>query len=108
MDATTFRNTTQEILQNLENQGEVSNKLADLVQAFDEEAGARITAEKQVTDLTENNRRLQEKNMELFLRATQPISTTQVVKQEERSSEETGDAIDRLFADGRINWQRSN
>lgn len=72
MDLTEFNDKTKDILDNLGDQGSVTNSLADLQNGFTEALAARADAEAKANELEGRIKKLQEDNMRLYLRVTVP------------------------------------
>lgn len=106
MELTEFNAITADIMNNLGDQGLVSNKLAELTQGFTDEVSARSSADEKVTSLTAANDKLKQDNMALFLRATTPITDPSKPNPNMPNQDDAADPIDKLFADGGINWTK--
>ena len=105
MELKDFNEITSAILSNLgENadQGEISNKLADLTTAFAEEVSNRQKAETESNTLKTKNEKLQADNMKLYLRISQSVENPPATNDGKPSRpEDKTDPIEALYKNGR-------
>lgn len=95
-----FKDTTEKILANLGDQGEVTKHLADLTQGFSDEVSARSDTDAKLQQANAENNKLKEDNMSLFLRVSAEATggaSDKKVKNEH--------SIDSLFENGKIKWE---
>lgn len=99
MDVTEFNEISANIMNNLDNQGKVSNFLADLAKGYSEAVAATEKANKDIEKLKTDNQELRDNNQKLFLRVTVPDPAP-------RKKDEPEDySYDRLFEKGRLNLE---
>lgn len=99
MELTDFNAKTTEIMEHREDQGAVSNALAELTKGFSDALAAQLAAEKKAQELEAKNKKLSEDNMNLFLRVQVPDKSEPgyPVRPEEKNT------IEGLFTNGRLN-----
>lgn len=100
MELSEYTGITQKLMNMLgtdADQGEASNLLADLTQAFSEEVAANATAKAEVSRLTQANDKLKDDNMKLFLRISVPEDNNPPYNP--TRPETSTDAVDALFTD---------
>lgn len=99
MQITDFNDKTSEIMNSLDNQGKVSNLLADLTAGFSEalQQVADIQAENE--RLKNDNQELRDNNQKLFLRVTVPETPTS------KKDEPEDYTFDKLFEHGHLNLE---
>ena len=95
-----FNNATTEIMNNLNDTGEVSNLLANIKTSFGEEVVAKEELQAKVEELENANKKLQEDNMKLFLKI--PVNED---KAKTTSIEKNDYSIDHLYRGGRLNLE---
>lgn len=96
MELTKYNELTQNVISKRDDQGEVTNLLAEMTAGFNEEIAARATAESKVKELELANQKLREDNMKLFLQVTVPNDF------EDKRPEVNNDPIERLYKNGRL------
>lgn len=100
MDVQGFKDTAATILNNLSDQGIVSNSLADLTNAFAEAIQNKADADAKVEDLTKKNTKLKEDNLALFLKVD--VSGTKGQSQQGNPPPKDEHRIEDLFTNGRL------
>lgn len=100
MDLTEFNDRTKDILDNLNDQGSVTNTLADLQNGFTEALSARADAEAKANELESRIKKLQEDNMRLYLRITVPNKPE---AGEIMRPETDKNPVNSLYENGRLN-----
>lgn len=100
MNLTEFNDMSKAILDNLNDQGSVTNTLADMQNGFTEALSARADAEAKANELETRLKKLQEDNMRLYLRVTVPNKqeTGEIPRPETDK-----DPINKLYENGRLN-----
>ncbi len=78
-----FKAKTTEILSNLTDQAKVSTILAELTADYDNVAVETNTAKTTAEKLTEDNEKLRQANMQLFLKVGEPKKETEIKQTEE-------------------------
>lgn len=99
MDVTEFNEITSNIMNNLDNQGKVSNFLADLTKGYSEAQAETVKAQEEIERLKQDNQELRDNNQKLFLRVTVPEPPRKPQDEPEDFS------IDSLFEKGRLNLE---
>ena len=95
-----FKDTTEKVIGSLGDQGEVTKLLADLTQGFSDEVSARTDTDTKLQQVTAENNKLKEDNMNLFLRVS--AESTGAANAKKVSNEHS---IESLFEKGKINWE---
>lgn len=96
MELAKYNELTQNVISKRDDQGEVTNLLAEMTAGFNEEIAARATAENKVKELELANQKLREDNMKLFLQVTVPSDF------DDKRPETNNDPIERLYKNGRL------
>lgn len=87
-----FKKKTEEILQNLTDQAKVTDILTELVETYNTQIAEKTEKEEKLKKIQEDNEKLRETNMKLFLK----VGETQ--KQEkEKTEEESKPKFEDLF-----------